>query len=409
MKDLDVREEQDGLLEELRDALRHLYDNAYLADHPLAARLFPDLSSNGFSRSKALRMWLIDGIESLRPEAGTPQCADSWRIYHILQRRYIESNSTAEVMLRVNLGHSQYHVYHREALERLGQLLERRRESLAENRTLATFSGKNSLLREELRHLRTPQGWGDVQVGRVLDGVLAMFSPLATDKGVTLDRRQPDVPLPSIRTDPLILRQLLIQVVGNLLRTMCGGTLRIAESIAEEGEIVRLYAQGVLAPSGAILDIPTRELALALGAKVDQLVGDEGLAVSAIFPIERRKLALLIDNDRDLGQLFQRYLAQYDWNLVAVQDPDEGLRLAENLRPDVVILDVIMPQRDGWDVLSALRAHPGLGHMAIVVCSVLEQPELALSLGADMFLAKPVDQFTLLRALRRLEAAMNEG
>jgi CheY-like chemotaxis protein len=113
-------------------------------------------------------------------------------------------------------------------------------------------------------------------------------------------------------------------------------------------------------------------------------------------------MVLLIDNDRDLGDLFRRYLVGDDWNLVSIQNADDGLRMAVQLRPDVVVLDVIMPDRDGWDVLAQLRSSSEMRDVPIIVCSVLQQPELALALGADAFLPKPVDQFTLQKALAAL-------
>lgn len=69
--------------------------------------------------------------------------------------------------------------------------------------------------------------------------------------------------------------------------------------------------------------------------------------------------------------------------------------------PDVILLDVMMPHQDGWQVLQRLQAQVGTQHIPVIVCSVFDDPELARSLGAVDFLPKPVSRLQLLRALSR--------
>ncbi|MGQ9683779.1 MAG: response regulator [Anaerolineae bacterium] len=61
----------------------------------------------------------------------------------------------------------------------------------------------------------------------------------------------------------------------------------------------------------------------------------------------------------------------------------------------------MMPEQDGWETLQTLRAQPGLQDTPIIVCSILDEPQLALSLGADDVLRKPVSQAALLQTLSR--------
>ena len=69
------------------------------------------------------------------------------------------------------------------------------------------------------------------------------------------------------------------------------------------------------------------------------------------------------------------------------------------VRPDVVILDVMMPDRDGWELLQTLRTHEPEKATRVIICSVIKDPDLAFALGADGFLHKPVDRAQLLQAL----------
>ena len=100
-------------------------------------------------------------------------------------------------------------------------------------------------------------------------------------------------------------------------------------------------------------------------------------------------------------ELFRRYLADEDYRLVGVRDGQEGLRLADETQPDIIVLDVMIPQQDGWEVLQRLRTQESTCHIPVIICSVLDDPKLAFSLGADDFLAKPLTQSRFLATLSR--------
>jgi CheY-like chemotaxis protein len=88
--------------------------------------------------------------------------------------------------------------------------------------------------------------------------------------------------------------------------------------------------------------------------------------------------------------------------VVGAQSAGEALVRARELRPDAITLDVMLPAVDGWEVLQKLRAHPQTRHIPVLVCSVLKGRDLALSLGAAGFLAKPVNRDGLMRSLAEL-------
>jgi CheY-like chemotaxis protein len=402
-----VTEEQapDGFAGQVRDALRHLYDNAYLVRHPLAELLFGETPSEGMARGKAVRMLLLDTIESLRPPEGTRADSPAWRPYNILRARYIECGTSAEAMKNVSLAHSQYHEQHRLALERVVDALWKGRPASAEGGTSdARRWSKNTLLQREVTRLGARQTGTSVALPEVIEGVLAMFASVAAERELQLSSTWPEGrALPAVHTDRVLLRQLLIQVLGNAVRQAQRGEVAVSASPEGKEVNVGLRASSLGLGGGPLLDRAAQELAMALGARLEEgQPGPHEGCVALHLPVKRRSMVLLIDNDRDLGDLFRRYLVGDDWNLVSIQNADDGLRMAVQLRPDVVVLDVIMPDRDGWDVLAQLRSSSEMRDVPIIVCSVLQQPELALALGADAFLPKPVDQFTLQKALAAL-------
>ena len=91
--------------------------------------------------------------------------------------------------------------------------------------------------------------------------------------------------------------------------------------------------------------------------------------------------------------------------MVTTQLAQDVLELAHQLRPYAITLDLMMPDQDGWDVLQMLLNQPETQHIPVIVCSVLRQRDLALSLGASLFLEKPVSEQSLLSAMEALRAA----
>ena len=71
--------------------------------------------------------------------------------------------------------------------------------------------------------------------------------------------------------------------------------------------------------------------------------------------------------------------------------------------PDVILLDVMMPQIDGWEILQALKLDEELGRIPVIVCSAWESADLAKSLGATEFLKKPITQERLLATIQALQ------
>jgi CheY-like chemotaxis protein len=93
------------------------------------------------------------------------------------------------------------------------------------------------------------------------------------------------------------------------------------------------------------------------------------------------------------------------YEIVSAYEADEGIRLAQNLGPSWIVLDIMLPHTDGWKMLQTLKSHPRTQAIPVLVCSVLDNPDLALSLGADVYLHKPPDRISFLEALGRWTAS----
>jgi len=98
--------------------------------------------------------------------------------------------------------------------------------------------------------------------------------------------------------------------------------------------------------------------------------------------------------------LLRRYVSGHGYHILAVETAADALPLARELTPEVISIDLMLPGQDGLSLLQTIRSDPDTKDCPVIICSALEERELALSLGADCFLPKPVTQEDFLLALR---------
>ena len=104
---------------------------------------------------------------------------------------------------------------------------------------------------------------------------------------------------------------------------------------------------------------------------------------------------LVVDDNRDNTEIIQRYLTVRGYPITVAHDGDEALALFEQIRPSLVLLDVMMPGRDGWEVCRLMKQHPSLGRrVRIIMVTALDEwddKRQALQTGADDYVTKPFD------------------
>jgi signal transduction histidine kinase/DNA-binding response OmpR family regulator len=128
---------------------------------------------------------------------------------------------------------------------------------------------------------------------------------------------------------------------------------------------------------------------------------EEGAALPA--PVEtvppRVGTVLVIDDEAAVRDLMQRFLSREGFRVVTASSGEEGLRRARELRPDAITLDVMMPGMDGWAVLSALKADPGVAAIPVIMLTIVDDKNLGYALGAADYLTKPIDRERLVSVL----------
>lgn len=113
---------------------------------------------------------------------------------------------------------------------------------------------------------------------------------------------------------------------------------------------------------------------------------------------------LVIDDDLAVRDLMSRSLTKLGFRVVAAAGGEEGLRLAKQLRPLVITLDVIMPDWDGWTVLNKLKADADLAEIPVIMVTIVDNEAMGLDLGASSYLVKPVDRERLVTLIEKHRA-----
>ncbi|HEX7961872.1 MAG TPA: ATP-binding protein [Terriglobales bacterium] len=105
-----------------------------------------------------------------------------------------------------------------------------------------------------------------------------------------------------------------------------------------------------------------------------------------------RDTVLVIDDDAAVRDLMSRFLGKLGLNVIAVPSGEEGVRIARQIRPLVITLDVILPDCDGWSVLNKLKADPELANIPVIMVTIVDNEAMGFDLGASSYLIKPVDR-----------------
>ncbi len=112
---------------------------------------------------------------------------------------------------------------------------------------------------------------------------------------------------------------------------------------------------------------------------------------------------LVVDDDREIVRLLSAYLEQSNYKVFAAYDGETALHILRRERPDLVILDLMLPDRDGWDVTRIIRGDPTLKNIPIVMLTARVEDQdkiVGLELGADDYVTKPFNPREVMARVR---------
>ena len=254
--------------------------------------------------------------------------------------------------------------------------------------------------------------------------------------------------LGSLTVDPMRLRQILLNLLSNACKfTKQGEVTLLARKVINQGNWIefavsdtgigmtpeqqaKIFEEFTQADSSTARQYGGTGLGLAITRKLARMMGGDvtltseagkgstftvrlpaSTDVSARDPISsdrgrstRADCVLVIDDDATARELIADHLKAQGFSVVTAAGGVEGLKLAKELQPTAITLDVMMPDLDGWSVLAALRQNPELADIPVIMVSIVDEHRRGIALGAAGYLTKPIDRERLHRLIRRFQA-----
>lgn len=386
-------------VDEIRDVLAHFYDYAYLVRHPLLRRWEGVLGDDVTAAVQRLRRMILEAIEGLRPRFDIPSSDPAWRPHAVLYHRYVLGKELFEVERELSIGVRQIQREQRRAIEAVSIALGEILQGFAANRD---GPHADAVLWEEISRAATEQQVFDA--GVQLERALASVGALAQRHQVGLRQYRGSAPM-LVLGSPALFKQLLVGVLSFVIRSMPVGGLTVHMERQRKSIVCSLIATASPAPAKPPQppELPETLLLLAeaQGAEIRSADGDCHLRIS-LPAVEERLTVIAVEDNQDLIALFSRYLAQHGYHVMGVTDSTTAFERIAEVMPDAVLLDVMMPETDGWELLQRMKSDPRLHQIPVAVCSVLDESELASSLGASAYLRKPIRPAQLLESLSGL-------
>ncbi len=368
----------------------------------------------------ALRRIFREAMRTLKPEEKAPRHSTAWRLHYVLTSRYIEQLSQKEVADELALSTRQVRRYERLAASLLANMLWKQFPTSAQlvpPPTLETVLPAVSPERQrELSWLKTSSPIETVSVAAVIASALKIAAPLIRNSGGNVQYEAPGC-LPPATGQVSSIKQALLELLTAAISAAPGGNVSVTADALAHKILVRVRASGGQAVQGQTnaetlekIEIARQLAQLSEGELEVQPTPGPGLTFDAalLLPALAQVAVLALDDNADALQLLQRFLAGTPYQLAVAETPEAAFELIEQSPPQIILLDVMLPGVDGWEVLGRLREHPQTQGVPVIVSTILLQEELALSLGAAGFLRKPFTQQALLAALDQQRGALSK-
>ncbi len=273
--------------------------------------------------------------------------------------------------------------------------------------------------------------------------VESTVAPLVAKSGNTLEV-QVDEELGTMTGDVTKIRQILLNLLSNAAKFTDHGRILLSAGYDEDQVVLRVTDSGIGMTeeqmSGLFQAFKQAEasttkkyggtgLGLVISRRFARLMGGDitasstpGSGTTFTVRLERELRApaeeiadvlaeakgtgvagsiLIIDDDPQVHELLQRVLSNRGYRVASAMDGPSGLARAREVLPDAVLLDVLMPGMDGWEVLAAMKGEEALAEVPVIMVTMVDERNLGFSLGATDYLTKPVDAARLTAALKR--------
>jgi len=283
----------------------------------------------------------------------------------------------------------------------------------------------------------------------LLENSIDIIRPLAEKKSLQLEVRQPTNDI-NLHSDKGKLKQVLLNLLSNAVKFTDEGHVQLVveeltdnrlcfavsdsgrgieasqlDSVFEEFHQVSQHGQ-MDKPQGTGLGLAiSRKIAHMLGGDIsvvsqpghgstfsleilcdlDQETGDIHPLVMPKDELRGAGVILTVEDDPDAQELLRQYLEQDGYRVIQAFSGSQVIEAVRRLKPDLITLDILMPGKNGWQVLHELKNSPATANIPVICISMLDQRPLGLQLGAVEYLSKPIDRRALLMEIEQIRAS----
>ncbi|MBE0698628.1 MAG: response regulator [Anaerolineaceae bacterium] len=252
--------------------------------------------------------------------------------------------------------------------------------------------------RRELAALQSQAPDAVSQVGPLVNQIIELEKDLCAKRGIVLEAGaiKPDL---MAMVHPSVFRQILIIAIGKFLRHMSGGKISLFGRL-EDGIVKITVAAAIDIDPENFVERLTDELPLPDDASVDIFREGKQVFLWVMLPAMVDRLnVLVVDDNLDMVHYYQRSTEGTSYRIVPWEIDLDVFSTIQKVKPDIIILDIMLPNVDGWELLMQIRANALTRSIPVIICSVVKEEELALSLGAVRFISKPVSSENFVRTL----------
>ena len=389
------------MYELVRAALARMNDLNALKDHGITTLLGHYLPQSDQLPGLRTRSFLLSLIEQMRPSSDMANTASEWRQYQILKQRYELHRPLIEIALGLSLSERQLRREHQRALHGLAALAYTQLRQLATQTPARSTGDASAALYEAVQRLQAAPCVFDLAplLQDVLGIVAQSWGGARTAQRLPIELRLAETSR-LVYTDRGILHQLLLKLCQLYLRDgRAHASAVLSIQTGDTSVTVRIEPSH----SSAIGESADAQFCRWLAESLPTaLVLHDDHAEFELPVKEQARRVFIIDDEAAMINLYKDYLVNLNYEVLTETKPEQALQRAVQLCPDVIVLDVMMPAMDGWELLQRLRHTPALGDVPILACSVLDDAVLAHALGATRFMKKPILRQQFIRALDEL-------
>jgi CheY-like chemotaxis protein len=425
---------------ELHEALAHLYDPDYQPSEAFCSAIGCDVRDGVLGVQTAI----LRAIESLRPPSDIPPTAHARQVYELLHNRFVLKLIQEETADRMHISRTSVHRAQRTAVHTLartlwecsqsgqssqspgqvspgqvspgqvspgqvspGQVSPRQAARARGQEMVAQPAGEDmpdaqaadwqSQVQRELASLQARAPDTDSDVGKVIGSALELVTPLTSRRGVRVDVKSLQPGLVAT-VHPVVLGQILVSAMGRLARYISNGLISVYARL-EDGN-VKITLTGTVAVEGGLSQADlVSEIPASPGVAINTYLDGSQAFVWIEASSVGKVTVLVVDDNEDMAHLYRGATVGTRYHIAHIAQGRDLFGALETVEPDVIVLDVMLPDIDGWRLLMRLHEDPATRAIPVIVCSVVREEDLALSLGAVRYLPKPVRPREFIQAL----------